>query len=55
MEQRMRDFKDNADLRLKLNQLVSVLDTAQDSKQVKNNAFFANLTEISENITAIQY
>ena len=28
MEQRMRDFKDNSDLRQKLNQLVSVLGAA---------------------------
>jgi hypothetical protein len=49
----MRDFKDSAELRAKLNQLVSVLNAAQNSKQTRNNAFFANLTEISENITAI--
>lgn len=49
----MRDFKDNAELRSKLQQLVTVLDAAQNSKQARNNAFFANLTEISENITAI--
>lgn len=34
---------------------MQVLDAAQNSKQNRNNAFFANLTEISENITAIQY
>jgi hypothetical protein len=32
-----------------------VLLSAQNSKQARNNAFFANLTEVSENISAIEY
>ena len=50
----MKDFKDNRELREKLKQLVAVLDAAQHSSQPKNSAFFANVIEISENISAIQ-
>lgn len=32
-----------------------MLVSAQNSKQARNNAFFANLTEVSENISAIEY
>lgn len=49
----MKDFKDSRELREKLNQLVTVLNSAQSQKN-ENNAFFANLTEVSENLDFIQ-